>query len=62
MKKISKTYQEALNELQELVVKIEDPETDLQTISHDVKRALELVEYCKLQLRSYEQEIEKLTE
>ena len=62
MKKNNKTYQEALSELQELVVKIENPESDLQTIGQDVKRALELVKYCQLQLRSYELEIEKLTE
>jgi exodeoxyribonuclease VII small subunit len=60
--KNAKTYQEALNELQGLVTKIEDPNSDLQTISQDVKKALELVKYCQLQLRSFEEEIEKLTE
>ncbi|MFA6334439.1 MAG: exodeoxyribonuclease VII small subunit [Bacteroidales bacterium] len=62
MKKQNKSYQEALLELQELVAKIEDPDSNLETISNDVKRALELVKYCQLQLRSYEEEIGKLTE
>jgi len=62
MKQKGKTYQEALQELQELVKKIEDPESDLDTISHDVKKAMELVKYCQIQLRSYEENIEKLTE
>lgn len=62
MKQKGKTYKEALQELQELVIRIEDPESDLETISHDVKKAMELVKYCQIQLRSYEEEIEKLTE
>ncbi len=62
MKQKGKTYQEALQELQELVIKIEDPASDIETISHDVKKAMELVKYCQIQLRSFEEEIEKLTE
>jgi len=61
MKKNDKSYQEALSELQKLVLKIEDPDSKLETISKDIKRALDLVKYCQLQLRSYEEEIEKLT-
>ncbi len=62
MKTKVKTYQEALQELQELVAKIEDPSSDIETISRDVKKAMELVKYCQIQLRSYEEEIGKLTE
>ncbi|MEN6618968.1 MAG: exodeoxyribonuclease VII small subunit [Rikenellaceae bacterium] len=62
MKKSDKTYQNALRELQELVVRIEDPSSNLETISQDVRKALELVKYCQIQLRSYEEEIEKLIE
>ncbi len=56
-----KSYKEALKELEELVVKIEDPATNIEEISADMKRALELVNYCQIQLRSYKEEIEKLT-
>ena len=56
-----KSYKEALKELEELVVKIVDPATNIEEISAEVKRALELVNYCQLQLRSYRDEIDKLT-
>lgn len=59
--KKDKSYQEALQELQELVAKIEDPDSNLEAISQDVRKALDLVKYCQLQLRTYEEEIEKLT-
>jgi exodeoxyribonuclease VII small subunit len=58
---VDKSYKEALKELEELVVKIEDPATNIEEISAEVKRALELVNYCQLQLRSYRDEIDKLT-
>jgi len=58
---VEKSYKEALKELEELVVKIEDPATNIEEISAEVKRALELVNYCQLQLRSYKDEIDKLT-
>ena len=58
---VEKSYKEALKELEELVVKIEDPATNIEEISAEVKRALELVNYCQLQLRSYRDEIDKLT-
>ena len=58
---VDKSYKEALKELEELVVKIEDPATNIEEISAEVKRALELVHYCQLQLRSYRDEIDKLT-
>lgn len=62
MKTNTKTYQQALEELQKLVEKIEDPASDLQTISAEVRKALDLVKYCQMQLRSLEEEIGKLTE
>ena len=58
---VDKSYKEALKELEELVVKIEDPATNIEEISAEVKRALELVNYCQLQLRSYKDEIDRLT-
>ena len=58
---VEKSYKEALKELEELVVKIEDPATNIEEISAEVKRALQLVNYCQLQLRSYKEEIDKLT-
>ncbi len=56
------TYKEALKQLEELVSKIESADADLTTLSDDVKRALELVEYCREQIRGYSDKCEKLLE
>lgn len=58
---IEKSYKEAIAELEDLVAKIEDPLTNIEEISSYVKRSLELVNYCQLQLRSYKEEIDKLS-
>jgi len=68
MKKIKDTagedpgYREALQEIEKLLAKIEDPETSFDELSKDVKRATELVEYCRKQLRNYKDEIDKISQ
>lgn len=68
MKKIKETagedpgYREALKEIEDLLAKIEDPETSFDELSRDVKRATELVGYCRKQLRNYKDEIEKISQ
>lgn len=61
MKKIKKNYKESLEELQKIVEKIENPDTDLQDISKYVKRASELVKQCQEQLRAIEEAIPDIT-
>ena len=61
MKKIKKNYKESLDELQKIVEKIENPDTDLQEISKYVKRASELVRQCQEQLRAIEEDIPVIT-
>ena len=61
MKKIKKNYKESLDELQKIVEKIENPDTDLQEISKYVKRASELVRQCQEQLRAIEEDIPDIT-
>lgn len=61
MKKIKKNYKESLEELQKIVEKIENPDTDLQEISKYVKRASELVKQCQEQLRAIEEDIPDIT-
>jgi exodeoxyribonuclease VII small subunit len=56
------TYEEAVKELELLAAKIENPQTPLDTISGEVKKALELVKYCKGKLRDFETKIEELKE
>ncbi|MFA5325967.1 MAG: exodeoxyribonuclease VII small subunit [Bacteroidales bacterium] len=58
MKKIS--YEEALKQLDELVGQIEDPKRNLTTTGEDVKKAMELIKYCKELLRGDQDKIEKI--
>ena len=53
-------YENAVKELESLAAKIESPDYGLESISADLKRALELVEYCKKELKGYEEEIGNL--
>ena len=55
-----KKYEEVYAELEALVKKIEDPERDLSAIGADVKKAMELIAWCRDYIRGNEEEIEKL--
>lgn len=54
------SYEEAFTELERLVVGIEDPERDLSGIENDVKRAMELIEYCRSAIRGEQEKIENI--
>lgn len=58
--KAEKKYEEVFAELEALVVKIEDPERDLSVIGADVKKAMELIAWCRDYIRGSEESIEKL--
>ena len=55
-----KKYEEVFAELEALVAKIEDPERDLSVIGADVKKAMELIAWCRDYIRVSEESIEKL--
>ena len=55
-----KKYEEVFAELEALVKKIEDPERDLSAIGDDVKKAMELIAWCRNYIRGNEEEIDKL--
>jgi len=55
-----KKYEEVFAELEALVAKIEDPERDLSAIGDDVKKAMELIAWCRDYIRGSEASIEKL--
>ncbi len=57
MEKMS--YNEAVVQLEEIVKKIEDPNVNLNEVEGLVKRAVELVGYCKGELKGYEEQFEK---
>lgn len=54
------SYEEAFTELERLVTAIEDPERDLSGIENDVKRAMELIQYCKDTIRGEQEKIETI--
>ncbi len=58
MKKI--TYTEAIQELESLVERIENEETNIDQLSEKVKRASELIRICKDKLQSTEEEVNKI--
>lgn len=51
------TYKEALAELKSIVEKIESAEPDVDEMSEMVKRATELITYCKEKLTNTEAEL-----
>lgn len=56
------TYQEAFNELQIILAQIENDELDVDELTKHVKRASELIKFCKNKLFETETEIEKIIE
>ncbi|MBR1538255.1 MAG: exodeoxyribonuclease VII small subunit [Bacteroidales bacterium] len=53
-------YEEVYAELEALIAKIEDPERDLGSIGDDVKKAMELIGWCRDYIRGSQESIEKL--
>ena len=58
--KENKKYEEVFAELEALVGRIEDPERDLSAIGADVKKAMDLIAWCRDDSRGSQEEIEKL--
>ncbi len=54
------SYEEAFAELERLVTGIEDPQRDLSGIENDVKRAMELIEYCRNAIRGEQEKLETI--
>lgn len=52
-----KSYDQAYEELQNLVSSIQSEETGLDKMEAQVKKATELIQYCQSKLRSLENEI-----
>lgn len=59
MAKENKTpsYAEALAEIETILAKINGGNPDIDSLAADVKRATELIELCRRQLRKTEEEI-----
>ena len=55
-----KGFDQAYEELQEIVASIKDDETGIDSLSSKMKRAKELVEFCRDKLREVEEDIEAI--
>ncbi len=56
------SYEEAVREIQETVAQLQESEINIDELSDKVKRAAELIQYCREKLRSAEAEIGGLFE
>lgn len=54
------SYSEAFTELQSILTQLENQELDVDKLSDQVKKASELIKYCKSKLHDTEEEIEKI--
>ena len=54
------TYDEALAELRMILQQLQEGKVPREEMSEKVKRAAELVQFCKEKLRSTEDEVERL--
>ena len=60
MKDKSLNYDKAYNELLEIIANLQQDNTGLDELSEKIKRANELINFCKEKLRSTESEIHKM--
>lgn len=59
MSKIVK-YEESFEELQQIVADLEDGEISVDELSAKIKRAAELIQFCKKKLTSTEEDVAKI--
>ena len=56
------TYEDAFNELREIVNEIEEGEVNVDLLSEKVKRAVGLIKVCKDKLTSTEEDVDRILE
>jgi exodeoxyribonuclease VII small subunit len=54
------SYKEAVAEIEDILVKIENEELDVDDLTEKVKRVSSLIKLCKEKLHNTEQEVEKI--
>lgn len=54
------TYKEAMNEIEDIVKKLEENQLDVDELSGKVKRVSELIVFCKSRLHDTEEEVQKI--
>lgn len=53
-------YEEAIQELEQIVRQMEDGELDIDTLGEKLKTAKELIKFCKDKLTKTDEEIKKI--
>ncbi len=53
-------YDQAYNDLQKILFDLQQSETSVEELTQKIKKASELISFCKTKLRSTEKEIQKL--
>ncbi len=53
------SYSRALSELEKIISEIESEETDLDVLSEKVRRAAQLIKFCRSKLRTTEEEVKR---
>ena len=54
-------YSKAIEELEEIAAKVEDPKTGIEDIDKYIKRSEELISACRDYLRGVREKVEKLS-
>ena len=60
MEEEKKTYEQAVQELNALVKKIEDPNVSFTDLESGLKRAMELIKFCKEELQGYKEKFDNI--
>ena len=53
------TYSQALSDLEKIVEEIESEEIDVDQLSEKVKKAAQLIKFCRTKLKGTEEEVKK---
>lgn len=54
------TYQNAVSELEDILASLENEDTGIDELSDKLKRAAQLMDFCKAKLKSTEEEVNKI--
>jgi len=60
MPKKELSYNDAINEMESIISKIENQELNIDELSANVKRVAELLTFCKMKLKNTEVEVQKI--
>ena len=60
MTKKPQRYIDAINEIEQIITEIENNELDVYDLTEKIRRASELLKFCKTKLRATEEEIQKI--